>query len=60
MIKTIQSISSDYGFTEDEIRNMVYDYVNQRPNMIFNWDEFVEFLIIENRDKKLEKILNKD
>lgn len=60
MIKTIKTISEDFGFTEDEVRLIVTEYINREPNVIFNWEEFYEFLIIENRDKKLEKILNKN
>jgi hypothetical protein len=60
MIKTIKTISEYFGLTEEDIRLLVLEYINREPNIIFKWDEFYEFLIIENRDKKLEKILNRD
>lgn len=59
MIKVIKNISEYFGFTEEEIRSMVVEYVNNHPNIIFNWDEFYKTLIIESREKKLEKILKK-
>jgi hypothetical protein len=57
---TQKEIILQWGLSEKELRDIIKIYIDETPNVQFNWDNFLEYLKIEMRDRKLEYILPKN